>query len=108
MFGWLLGKDKKHKARASSKSTARKPASHSHDAQDSVLPDLAQQLGHSKAALEEASSRAMQQRREQRKVDRMGRREALFGIVREVMLRSGILSSAYKFKVLSINWNTHI
>ena len=103
MFGWLLGKDKKHQARASSKSTARKPASHSHDAQDSVLPDLTQQLGHSKAALEEASSRAMQQRREQRKVDRMGRREALFGIVREVMLRSGILSSAYKFKVLSID-----
>ena len=65
MFGWLLGKDKKHQARASSKSTARKPVSHSHDAQDSVLPDLTQQLGHSKAALEEASSRAMQQRREQ-------------------------------------------
>lgn len=50
-----------------------------------------------------AAEQAIEQRRKQRKADRMGRREALFGIVRESMLRAGILSSAYKFKVLSID-----
>lgn len=102
MFGWLLGKEKNHKAGHKPKSSSSRSAPKPHEAGDSVLPDFAQE-GHTKTALEEASDRALQQRREQRKVDRMGRREALFSIVREIMLRSGILSSAYKFKVLSID-----
>jgi len=31
------------------------------------------------------------------------RREALYGVIRDVMMRVGILSSAYKFKVLSLD-----
>jgi hypothetical protein len=103
MFGWLLGKKKDHKKGGKPPSSSGKSSPRQLDAGDSVLPDLGHEFGHTKTALEEASDRAMQQRREQRKVDRMGRREALFGIVREIMLRSGILSSAYKFKVLSID-----
>lgn len=101
MFGWLLGKKKDHKKGGKSPSSSGSRVAGQLDAGDSVLPG--HESGHNKTALEEASDRAMQQRREQRRADRMGRREALFGIVREIMLRSGILSSAYKFKVLSID-----
>ena len=102
MFGWLLGKGKPHQAEKSSKSSA------AHGSVQADAGDLGFAAGRSdgatvKVALAEAADRAMEQRREQRKIDRMGRREALFGVVREVMLRSGILSSAYKFKVLSID-----
>ena len=102
MFGWLLGKGKQEKSKGKPKSAAAKTADLVY-APDSVLPDFANEVGGVKSQLAEAADRAMQQRREQRKADRTGRREALFGVVREAMLRSGILSSAYKFKVLSID-----
>ncbi|MBX3655654.1 MAG: hypothetical protein KIS62_15205 [Ramlibacter sp.] len=38
-----------------------------------------------------------------RKSERMARRELLYGVVREAMTRSGMLSSSYKFKVLSLD-----
>ena len=38
-----------------------------------------------------------------RKHERMARREMLYGIVRESMVRAGVLSSSYKFKVLSLD-----
>lgn len=38
-----------------------------------------------------------------RKHERMARRELLYAIVRESMVRAGVLSSAYKFKVLSLD-----
>jgi hypothetical protein len=38
-----------------------------------------------------------------RKSERMQRRELLYGVVRECMTASGILSSTYKFKVLSLD-----
>ncbi len=38
-----------------------------------------------------------------RKNERMERRELLYGIVREAMTRVGVLSSSYKFKVLSLD-----
>jgi hypothetical protein len=38
-----------------------------------------------------------------RKHERMARRELLYGVVREAMVRAGVLSSAYKFKVLSLD-----
>ena len=97
MLGWLLGKRKKHQVDHPSATEK-----HHSGAGNSSLTDTAHG-GSLKSALEEASDRALQQRREQRKADRMNRREALFSVVREVMLRSGILSSAYKFKVLSID-----
>jgi hypothetical protein len=38
-----------------------------------------------------------------RKHERMARRELLYGVVREAMMRAGVLSSSYKFKVLSLD-----
>jgi hypothetical protein len=38
-----------------------------------------------------------------RKQERLERREVLYGIVRECMTRAGVLSSSYKFKVLSLD-----
>ncbi|HEY8048914.1 MAG TPA: hypothetical protein VIE63_07045 [Ramlibacter sp.] len=38
-----------------------------------------------------------------RKHERMARRELLYGIVRETMMRTGVLTSSYKFKVLSLD-----
>ena len=102
LFSWLTGDKKKP-----SKAKSRHP-----DPMDSVMYEAGMEFGtvperkpvtSTEAEVLSAAERAMQQRREQRKADRTGRREALFGIVRESMLRAGILSSAYKFKVLSID-----
>jgi hypothetical protein len=38
-----------------------------------------------------------------RKNERMARRELLYNVVREAMVRAGVLSSSYKFKVLSLD-----
>jgi hypothetical protein len=38
-----------------------------------------------------------------RKGERMARRELLYGVVREAMMRAGVLTSNYKFKVLSLD-----
>lgn len=38
-----------------------------------------------------------------RKSERMARRELLYSVVRESMVRSGVLSASYKFKVLSLD-----
>lgn len=38
-----------------------------------------------------------------RKQERMARREVLYAVVREAMVRAGVLSSSYKFKVLSLD-----
>jgi hypothetical protein len=38
-----------------------------------------------------------------RKSERMARRELLYSVVREAMTRAGVLSSGYKFKVLSLD-----
>lgn len=38
-----------------------------------------------------------------RKQERMARRELLYAVVREAMVRAGVLSSSYKFKVLSLD-----
>jgi hypothetical protein len=46
---------------------------------------------------------AAAQRLEQRRTERNAKRELLFQVVRESMVRVGVLSSAYKFKVLSLD-----
>lgn len=43
------------------------------------------------------------QRLEQRRTERNAKRELLFQVVREAMVRVGVLSSAFKFKVLSLD-----
>ena len=42
-----------------------------------------------------------------RKGERMARRELLYGVVRQSMMRAGVLSSGYKFKVLSLDPKGH-
>jgi hypothetical protein len=46
---------------------------------------------------------AAAQRLEQRRTERNAKRELLFQVVRESMVRVGVLSSAFKFKVLSLD-----
>ncbi|MBP7573686.1 MAG: hypothetical protein KA777_06885, partial [Rhodoferax sp.] len=38
-----------------------------------------------------------------RKTERLERRELLYNVVRECMMRAGVLSASYKFKVLSLD-----
>ena len=38
-----------------------------------------------------------------RKIERLERRELLYNVVRECMMRAGVLSASYKFKVLSLD-----
>ncbi len=38
-----------------------------------------------------------------RKLERLERRELLYGVVRQAMTRAGVLSASYKFKVLSLD-----
>ena len=51
--------------------------------------------GGTAATAESASAR--------RRADRAARRELLYAVVREAMVRAGVLSASYKFKVLSID-----
>ncbi len=37
------------------------------------------------------------------KIERTARRELLYGVIRESMVRAGVLSASYKFKVLSLD-----
>lgn len=55
----------------------------------------------------ESHTAAQSSRREQgqgvRRSERSERREQLYGVVRDVMVRAGVLSASYKFKVLSLD-----
>ena len=86
MFEWLSGR-KKHKH-----------AAHD-DAPTSGLSRLESTKPHSQAR--NGSGGAAQPGN--RKHERLERRELLYGVVREAMVRAGVLSSSYKFKVLSLD-----
>jgi hypothetical protein len=58
--------------------------------------------GSSNAAPQPAAL-ASSQRLEQRRTERNAKRELLFQVVRESMVRVGVLSSAFRFKVLSLD-----
>ncbi|MBK7002362.1 MAG: hypothetical protein IPH35_21150 [Rhodoferax sp.] len=55
--------------------------------------------GHSKTSVPTSGSAAS------RKSERLERREQLYGVIREAMTHAGMLSSSYKFKVLSLDSN---
>jgi hypothetical protein len=55
------------------------------------------------SSVPQPATSAAAQRLEQRRSERNGRRELLFQVVRESMVRVGILSSAFKFKVLALD-----
>jgi len=70
-----------------------------------------QQAGHTRplaggktsSSASQPAATASAQRLEQRRTERNAKRELLFQVVREAMVRVGVLSSAFKFKVLSLD-----
>ena len=54
-------------------------------------------------AIAQPAASSSAQRLEQRRSERNARRELLFQVVRESMVRVGVLSSAFKFKVLALD-----
>ncbi len=93
-FNWFLAKP------------AVKPA---HSAQTDIHSTLADATrpfmpGGAKAAAAPLSGEGVPaSRTEQRRTERNARRELLFQVVRESMVRVGVLSSAFKFKVLALD-----
>lgn len=59
--------------------------------------------GRSHGSAAQPAATASAQRLEQRRSERNAKRELLFQVVRESMVRVGVLSSAFKFKVLSLD-----
>ncbi len=92
-LNWLIGK----------KSAASQQQTHSEMLMsrqlDSVQPHYPGKSGGSAQPAVAASA----QRLEQRRTERNAKRELLFQVVRESMVRVGVLSSAFKFKVLSLD-----
>ncbi|MBI2748171.1 MAG: hypothetical protein HYX43_02215 [Burkholderiales bacterium] len=64
---------------------------------DATEPFRASDKGHARAPATPPGSAA------NRKNERLERREMLYTVVREAMIRVGVLSSSYKFKVLSLD-----
>ena len=89
LFSWFTpGQKKKHEARAS------------------LLPDSAFSRMDSTKPVNGAQRHNAAPHHghgSQRKQDRMANREQLYAVVREAMVRAGVLSSSYKFKVLSLD-----
>jgi hypothetical protein len=78
------------------------------ESQHSVLPDSAfSRMDSTKPFNGGQNGRheqhAQQPTRGQRKQERVAHREQLYAVVREAMVRAGVLSSSYKFKVLSLD-----
>ncbi len=95
-LNWFTGKNNKALA------NARAPHSDVLSSQqlDSTRPMSGARLpGHTSQPAATASA----QRLEQRRTERNAKRELLFQVVREAMVRVGVLSSAFKFKVLSLD-----
>jgi hypothetical protein len=99
-FNWLVAKP------------AAKAAHSSQNDIHATLADATRPFSTSKAPFSggvagavtaQPATNAAAQRLEQRRSERNARRELLFQVVRESMVRVGILSSAFKFKVLALD-----
>lgn len=88
LFSWLFPKPKPPAARVAPPSTARAPLGGAR-AEGRPVPPAPQ------PATPEAGA--------PRRNERMERREQLYAVVRDVMVRAGVLSAGYKFKVLSLD-----
>lgn len=95
-LNWFLGK--KTPAPAHSRGTGSELAT-------SQLKDRTRPMMGGKATNSAAQPAALAsaQRLEQRRNERNAKRELLFQVVRESMVRVGVLSSAFRFKVLSLD-----
>jgi hypothetical protein len=96
LFSWLTG-SKKKKAKKSGASVPRDPVSSGLSRMEPTRPVTPQRAG-AKDAHAAANGQAAN-----RKSERMARRELLYTVVRESMVRAGVLSASYKFKVLSLD-----
>lgn len=89
-----------------SRKPAHSAATPAHSDMQSVLqPDAVQlQLGTGRSSgSNQPATQVSVARLEQRRNERNARRELLFQVVRESMVRVGVLTSAFKFKVLSLD-----
>lgn len=91
-FSWLFPANRTHKAPPAESSGLSRM-----DATRPVTPQARAAAGQREPVVTSNAQPA------NRKHERMARRELLYAVVRECMLRSGVLSSAYKFKVLSLD-----
>jgi hypothetical protein len=100
LFNWLLGKG----SPSASQLASTRPAQTDIHA---TLADATRPFAGGKpaasAAVAAAPAGSPAQRVEQRRSERNARRELLFQVVRESMVRVGVLSSAFKFKVLALD-----
>jgi hypothetical protein len=77
----------------------RKPA-----AQTTATPERPAGLGQADAATALAPVAApLSQAAASRKIERLAHREFLYSVVRDAMIRAGVLAASYKFKVLSLD-----
>jgi hypothetical protein len=96
---WLTGKKAKHSYPLAGHSDVLSSMQMDHS-----RPMNAARLGASAATnAGQPAVAASAQRLEQRRTERNAKRELLFQVVREAMVRIGVLSSAFKFKVLSLD-----
>jgi hypothetical protein len=94
LINWLLGKP------------AARPTTSSQTDIHANLADATRPFTAGKASAYPpnlATAGSSTQRLEQRRSERNARRELLFQVVRESMVRVGVLSSAFKFKVLALD-----
>jgi hypothetical protein len=99
LFNWLLGKGNPE---VQSQASTRPTQTDIH----ATLADATRPFVGGKPPAGSAASAAVgspAQRLEQRRSERNARRELLFQVVRESMVRVGVLSSAFKFKVLALD-----
>jgi hypothetical protein len=88
LFGWFSRKPHEH---------APAPESSGLGHVDATVPYLPNGKGRAKGPVSVPGSAA------NRKNERLERRELLYTVVRESMMRAGLLSTSYKFKVLSLD-----
>lgn len=93
-FNWFSPKN--NKALANSRA-------HHSDAPSSQQMDFTRPISGSKTGIPQPATTVSNQRLEQRRNERNAKRELLFQVVRESMVRVGVLSTAFKFKVLSLD-----
>lgn len=93
IFDWFSGKKNAQK-NAASESSGLGPV-------DVTLPLMPNDRLRAKLASASAEPAA------NRKTQRMERRELLYSVVRDTMIRAGILAASYKFKVLSLDARGH-
>ena len=99
-FNWLSGSSK---SKAKSEASAQTDIHTSLAGNDTTRPNFSHSQQQTQAGQTAASTSTQASRMEQRRSERNARRELLFQVVRESMVRVGILSSAFRFKVLALD-----